>query len=132
MARWLPVLALASLLSVACSSLQPDPSAAEAGPAKRGYGRNAQFAELSKIAGVRATRSFPDTIELRFSDLELLPAIAAVFAGHPPRTIDVEATGNVALEVRRDLIMRGVPESSVNAIWNDAVDGVVLRVTYRN
>jgi hypothetical protein len=130
MARWLPVLALVSLSLVACSSSQPYPPGSDADPAKRGYARDMQFAELTKIAGVRTTRSFPGVIEVRFSDLELLPAIAAVFEGRPPRAVDVEATGNVALEVRRELITRGVPESSVTAFWNDEVDGVVLRISY--
>jgi hypothetical protein len=130
MARWLPVLALVSLSFVACSSSQSAPFAAEADPAKRGYAQDAPFAELSTIAGVRATRSFRGLIELRFSDPELLPAIAAVFERRKPRAVEVEASGNVALEVRRDLIMRGIPESSVTAFWNDEVDGVVLRVSY--
>lgn len=130
MARWLPVLALVSLSFVACSSSSAPFT--EADPTRRGYARDMQFAELTKIAGVRATRSLPGLIEVRFSDLELLPAIAAVFEGHKPHAVDVEATGNVALEVRRELIMRGIPESSVTAFWNDAVDGVVLRISYRN
>ncbi len=130
MARWLLALALASLAFVACSSSQFPPSAVDG--MKRGYALDVQFAELTKIAGVRVTRPMPGLIEVRFSDFEVVPAIAAVLEEREPRSVDVEATGNVALDVRRELIMRGVSESSVNAIWNDEVEGVVLRITYRN
>jgi hypothetical protein len=129
MARWLPALALASLSFVACSSSQSAPFAGEG--TKRGYALDVQFAELAKIPGVRVTRTIPGLIEVRFSDFAVVPAIAAVLEQREPRAVDVEATGNVALDVRRELIMRGLSESSVNAIWNDEVAGVVLRITYR-
>ena len=48
--------------------------------AQRGLALDRQFAELTKIEGVTATRPFPDIIEVRFTDRALLPKVEAVFA----------------------------------------------------
>lgn len=129
MARWLPALALTLLSFVACSSSQSGPHSTDG--MKRSYALDVPFGELTKIAGVRATRPIRGLIELRFADFESVPAIAAVLERYEPHSVDVEATGSLALDIRRELIMRGVSESRVNAIWNDEVEGVVLRIHYR-
>jgi hypothetical protein len=99
--------------------------------AKRGYELDVQFAELTQISGIEATRPFPDLIDVRFSDRELLPKIAAVLVGREERAIDIEAAGNEALDVRDALIELGLPPASLSASRNDDLSGVALRISYR-
>src|SRR5882724_8156843 len=60
--------------------------------AKRGFELDLQFAELTKIDGIRATRPTPDRIDVYMSTApshEALAAIAAVLAGREQRSIDI-------------------------------------------
>ncbi|HEX6097192.1 MAG TPA: hypothetical protein VF432_12765 [Thermoanaerobaculia bacterium] len=99
--------------------------------AKRGYELDVQFAELTQIPRLDATRPFPDLIEVRFSDFDVLPEIAAVLAGREERAIEVHAAGNAALDVRDALIELGVTPASVRATRNDEISGAMLRIGYR-
>lgn len=99
--------------------------------AKRGYEFDLQFAELVKIPGLDVTRPFPDLIEVRFSDYEVLPKIVVVLAGREERALGVEAAGNAALDVRDALIELGVEPASIRAMRNDELSGALLRIGYR-
>lgn len=101
--------------------------------AQRGYEFDLQFAELTKIEGVEATRPLPDEIHVHLSSApspDLLAQIAAVFAGRTERAIDIAAAGETALDVGEALIDLGVPASSLESQRDDDVDGVVLRIRY--
>ena len=92
-----------------------------------------QFAELTKIEGVEATRPVPDEIHVHFSSApsrELLAEIAAVFAGRTERAIDIAGAGETALDVGEALIDLGMPASSLESQRDDDVEGVVLRIRY--
>lgn len=99
--------------------------------AKRGYELDLQFADLTKIPEIDVTRPFPDLIEVRFSDYEVLPQIVAVLAGRTERALEVEAAGNAALDVRDALIELGVRPASIRATRNDEMAGALLRIGYR-
>ncbi len=99
--------------------------------AKRGYELDLQFAELTKIPGLDVTRPFPDLIEVRFSDYDVLPQITVVLAGREERALEVEAAGNAALDVRDALIALGVEPASVRATRNDEMAGAMVRIGYR-
>lgn len=99
--------------------------------AKRGYELDLQFAELTKITGVDAFRPFPDLIEVRFSDYDVLPQVVTVLAGRTERSLEVEAAANAALDVRDALIELGVEPASIRATRNDNLSGAMLRIGYR-
>lgn len=99
--------------------------------AKRGYELDLQFAELREIPGLDVTRPFPDLIEVRFSDYDVLPQITVVLAGREERALEVEAAGNAALDVRDALIALGVEPASIRATRNDELSGAMLRIGYR-
>jgi hypothetical protein len=103
--------------------------------AQRGYELDLQFAELHQIEGLEIFRPFPDQIDVYLGsspDSQTLAAIAAVFAGREERAIDVEAAGDAALNIRESLIDLGVPASSLRALRDNALTGVVLRIRYRS
>ena len=103
--------------------------------AKRGFAFDQQFAELLKIEGIEAIRPYPDQIDVHIASApsgDTLAAIAAVFAGRTERAIDIEAAGNAAFDVRESLIELGVAPSSLSAHRNDALQGIHLRVRYRD
>lgn len=95
--------------------------------AKRGYELDLQFAELTQIAGVEATRPFPDLIEVRFTDKALVPEIARVLAGRDARTITFE--GREALAVRDALLDLDAP-GRFTVVRDYDYDGAVMRITY--
>jgi hypothetical protein len=99
--------------------------------ARRGYELDLQFAELTELPGLDATRPFPDLIEVRFSEFDVLPKIVGVLAGREERALEVEAAGNAALDVRDALIDLGVAPASVRATRNDEISGALLRIGYR-
>ncbi|HEY0372845.1 MAG TPA: hypothetical protein VGD79_12630 [Thermoanaerobaculia bacterium] len=93
---------------------------------QRGLEFDQQFAELTKIEGITATRPMPDLIVVELTDRSLLPQIAAVLAGREERAIDV--AGEAAFEVRDTLIDLGVPSNSMRLTGDDA-DGIVLLIS---
>jgi hypothetical protein len=103
--------------------------------AKRGFQFDLQFAELHKLEGVEVFRPQPDEIDARFSSTvsrQTLEGIAAVFAGREERAIDIKAAGDVALDIRDELIELGVPASSISARRDDRLQDVDLRIRYRS
>lgn len=102
--------------------------------AERGFELDVQVAELHSIAGVEIFRPAPDLVEARMAnvpDARTLAAIAAVFKGREPRAIQVEAAGDVALDVREALIAEGLPHETITARRNDDLSGLLLRITYQ-
>lgn len=103
--------------------------------AKRGMELDLQFAELHKIEGVEATRPMPDQIDVRFAtspNPQMLAEIAAVFSGREERAIDIQAAGDASFDIRDSLIDLGLPGASIRARRNDDLNGVVLRIRYRD
>ena len=101
--------------------------------AKRGFELDLQFAELTKIDGLRVTRPTPDRIDVYMPAVpshETLAAIAAVFNGREQRSIDIEGADPIPLDLRDDLIDLGVPESSISVQRNDDFVGAVIRIRY--
>jgi hypothetical protein len=101
--------------------------------AKRGFELDLQFAELTKIDGLRATRPTPDRIDVYMPTMpthETLVAIAAVFAGREQRSIEIEAADPIPLDLREALIDLGVPESGISVQRNDELEGAVIRIRY--
>jgi hypothetical protein len=101
--------------------------------AKRGFELDLQFAELTKIGGLRVTRPTPDRIDVYMPTVpthETLAAIAAVFAGREQRSIDIEAADPIPLDLRDALIDLGVPESGISVQRNDEIEGAVIRIRY--
>jgi hypothetical protein len=99
--------------------------------AQRGYELDLEFAALQQIEGLTVIRPFPDEIEARFGSAptqEMLEQVAAVFAGHEQRAIDIEAPGDEAYEIRTSLLALGLPDVAAYSV--DGVDGIVLRVRY--
>ncbi len=102
--------------------------------AKRGLEMDQQFAELHQLEGIEVMHPYPDLILVYLPsspDPELLASVAAVFQNREPRAIDVIGAGDAALNVRDVLIASGVPESSFNAIRDDEIADVVIRIGYR-
>jgi hypothetical protein len=103
--------------------------------AERGHVFDVQFAELSQIDGIEATRPYPDEIAIRMPESpsqETLAKVAHVFAGRDERTIDIEGAGNAALNVRDSLIALGIAPSSLAAHRRNDVRGVALYVQYHD
>jgi hypothetical protein len=101
--------------------------------AKRGFELDLQFAELTKIDGLRVTRPTPDRIDIDMPAMpahETLVAIAAVFAGREQRSIDIEGADPLPLDLRDALIDLGVPESGIRVQRNDELEGAVIRIRY--
>jgi hypothetical protein len=99
--------------------------------AKRGWDLDLQFAELHEIEGVTVYRPFPDQIEVRFASAPsraMLADVAAVFTRHEERTVDIEAPGSEALDIRDTLIEFGMLSSSISAQRNNALTEVALHV----
>lgn len=96
-----------------------------------GHPLDVQFDELQQIDALEVTRSSADVIDVRFlvaPDQKLLAQIAAILKD---RTIDIEAPGDTALEVRDALIRLGVPPDSLNARRVAGQADIVLRVRLR-
>jgi hypothetical protein len=101
--------------------------------AKRGYELDLEFAALQQIEGLTVTRPFPDQLEATFTSTptqQTLEQVAAAFAGHEERAIDIEAPGDAAYEIGTALTALGL--AGVEAHANDELDGAVLRVRYRS
>ena len=97
--------------------------------AKRGFSLDLQFAELTQIPGLEATRPFPDLIDLRFTDRALLPDIANVLIGRDARLIEIEAAGDTALEVRNAFVELDAP-GRFDLVRNDERMNIVIRIEY--
>lgn len=103
--------------------------------AKRGYVFDLQFAELHKIEGVEVFRPYPDVIDMHFASSpsrSLLAQVAAVFTGREDRVIDIEAAGDQSLDIRDAFIELGLPAPGLFTHRNDRMDGVAVRVRYRD
>jgi hypothetical protein len=103
--------------------------------AKRGFELDLQFAELHKIEGVDVTRPMPDQIDVRFATSpapQTLAQIAAVFPGREERAIDIQGPDDASFAVRESLIDLGLPSAAVQARRNDHMDGIILRIRYRD
>jgi hypothetical protein len=101
--------------------------------AKRGSELDLQFAALKKIDALKVSRPTPDSIDVFMETVpshETLAAIAAVFAGHEQRSIDIESADPVPLDLRDALIDLGVPESSISVQRNDDLEGAIIRIRY--
>lgn len=99
--------------------------------AQRGYELDLEFAALQQIEGLTVIRPFPDEIEARFAGAptqEMLERVAAVFAGHEERAIDIEAPADQVSAIRESLLALGL--SDVEGYSIDGLDGIVLRVRY--
>jgi hypothetical protein len=97
--------------------------------AKRGLSLDVQFAELTQIPGLEATRPFPDLIDLRFTDRALLPDIANVLIGRDARLIEIEAAGDAAVDVRNTLVELDAP-GRFDLVRNDDLAIIVMRIEY--
>lgn len=89
-----------------------------------------QMAELQKIERVEVTRPAVDQIDVQFPYSESAPLreIACVIGNGEGRSIDVEAHGDLAFDVREGLIEQGLPASLLESHRNQEVSGVVLHV----
>ena len=97
---------------------------------QRGYVFDLQMAELQKIAGVEVTRPAVDQIDIAFAYSTDAPLreIACVIGNGQQRSIDVEAPGDLAFEVRESLIEQGLTASLLEGHRNQGVSGIVLHV----
>jgi hypothetical protein len=103
--------------------------------AARGLEMDKQFAELLKVDGIEVGRPYPDLIEIHMASspgLGALESIAAVFAGREERAVEIEASGNSAMNLRESFIALGMPGSSLTTRCNDDLVGVIVRITYRD
>ena len=103
--------------------------------AERGFQLDLQFAELHRIEGIEVTRPVPDQIAVHLPsapDHQMLADIAAVFAGRDERAIDIESADGAAFDLRESLIELGLPASTLRVQRNELLQGIVLRIRYRD
>jgi hypothetical protein len=77
----------------------------------------------------------PDQIDVRFRtspNPQMLAEIAAVFPGREERAVDIQAAGDAAFAVRESLIELGLPSSAIRARRSDRMEGITLRIRYRD
>lgn len=99
--------------------------------AKQGSDFDEEFAELLEIDGIEVTRPLPDRIDVAIPNqpsAEMLADIAAVLTRHVEGTIDIDAAGDAALDIRESLIDHGLIASHVNAHRFDRITGVAMRI----